>query len=134
MRTNPAPDCPGTAGGPVYVVDGDLEVGRSLKLLLGVVSRDVEVFQTGEEALARILQAPPACIIAEVFLPGMTGTGLQKELKARGLHIPVIIMATHADIPLAVEAMQLGAMDFIEKPIIDHTVLARVREVLGTRS
>jgi len=133
MPTNPAPDRPGKSSEPVYVVDGDQEVGRSLKLLLGILCRDVEVFQTGEDALARILQTPPACIIAEVFLPGMKGTDLQKELNVRGLHIPVIILATHADIPLAVEAMQLGAVDFIEKPIIDHSVLARVREVLWSR-
>lgn len=118
------------AAGSVYVVDGDPEVGRSLKLLLRTLQLEVEVFETGEAALARVLRSPPRCLISEVFLPGMSGTDLQRELRARGIHLPVLILATHADVPLAVEAMQLGAIDFIEKPIIDRIVLARVREAM----
>jgi len=112
------------------VVDGDPEVGRSLKLLLSTLHLEVEVFETGEAALVRVLDSPPRCLISEVFLPGMSGIELQRELRARNIHLPVLILATHADVPLAVEAMQLGAIDFIEKPIIDRIVLARVREAL----
>ena len=128
MCSGSAPHQASPGRGRVYVVDGDPEVGRSIHLLLRPLNLDVHLFQTGEAALAGILENPPSCLITEVYLPGMTGTDLQKELKARGLHIPVIVMATHADVPLAVEAMQLGAMDFIEKPIIHRVILARVRE------
>lgn len=128
MCTGSPPDPTGHIRGRVYVVDGDPEVGRSIHLLLQPLNLDVHLFQTGEAALAGILENPPSCLVTEVYLPGMTGTDLQKELKVRGLHIPVIVMATHADVPLAVEAMQLGAVDFIEKPIIHRVILARVRE------
>ncbi len=128
---NGVPEGPsGSRRGPIYVVDGDPEVSRSLKLLLSTLHLEVEVFDTGEAALTRILQAPPGCLISEVYLPGMSGIELQRELRKRGFHLPVIILATHADVPLAVEAMQLGAVDFIEKPIIDRIVLARVREAV----
>jgi two-component system response regulator FixJ len=116
--------------GPVYVVDGDPEVLRSLRLLLGTLKLNVEVFPSAEAALPRILEAPPACLVCEVFLPGMSGTELQRLVLDRSVHFPVVMLATHADVPLAVEAMRLGAIDFIEKPIIDRVILARVREAV----
>ncbi len=120
--------------GSVYVVDPDPEVGRRLGLLLESLHLEVEVFETGEGALPRILQQPPACLVAEVYLPGMSGIDLLRDLRERGLHLPALILATQADVPLAVEAMQLGALDFIEKPVIDRIVLARVREALKATS
>ena len=131
MRAGGQGDAEVPTRGAVFVVDGDPEVGRSLRLLLSTLRLEVEVFETGEAALGRILRAPPCCLISEVYLPGMSGIDLQRALRDRGLHLPVIILATHADVPLAVEAMQLGAVDFIEKPIIDRIVLARVREAVG---
>jgi len=114
----------------VFVIDGDPEVLRSLELLLGTLHLAVEVFPSAEAALPRIIERPPRCLVSEVFLPGMSGTDLQRLLLAKGIHVPAIMLATHADVPLAVEAMRLGAVDFIEKPIIDRVVLARVREAV----
>ena len=132
MCSGSPPDPAGPVRGTVYVVDGDPEVGRSIQLLLRPLDLDVHLFQTAEVALAGILENPPSCIVTEVYLPGMTGIQLQREIRALDLRIPFIVTATHADVPLAVEAMQLGAMDFIEKPIIDRVVLARVREALAS--
>lgn len=127
MRRGSGRAASGPAKPYVFVVDGDEEVRRSLRLLLRNLDLEVEDFATAEEALPRILESPPSCLISEVYLRGMSGTELQREIRSRGLHLPVIILATHADVPLAVEAMRLGAADFIEKPIIDRLVLAQVR-------
>lgn len=118
----------------VYVLDGDPAVGESIRYLLRTLQLDVEVFTSAEEALPRIVEAPPLCLIAEVYLPGMTGIELLRWLESQGLDSPVIMLATHADVPLAVEAMRLGAMDFIEKPTIERVVLTRVREAMTGRS
>jgi two-component system, LuxR family, response regulator FixJ len=114
----------------VFVVDGDEGVRESLELLLTSLRIRVETFPTGEALLGRVEEAVPDCIITEVFLPGMSGLELLRELGARGRTVPVIVMATHADVPLAVEAMQLGALDFVEKPVIDRVIVTRVREAL----
>lgn len=115
------------------MVDDDEGVERSFRLLLGVLHFDVECFHSAEDLLARLPDRTPDCLIAEVYLPGMSGIELLRELRARRLKIPVIVMATHADVPLAVEAMQLGAMDFIEKPFVDRVLVSRVRQALAQR-
>jgi two-component system response regulator FixJ len=123
----------GTSGGrrrAVVVVDGDEAVRQSLAMLLGTLHLLVETFPDGEALLGRLEELHPDCIITEVFLPGMSGIELLRELTARGRTIPAIVMATHADIPLAVEAMHLGALDFVEKPVIERVIVTRVREAL----
>jgi two-component system, LuxR family, response regulator FixJ len=120
-------------GGSVFVVDEDEGVERSFKLLLGLLYLEMESFHSAEEFLARLPHRTPDCLIAEVYLPGMSGIDLLRELRARGLRIPVILMATHANVPLAVEAMQLGALDFIEKPFVDRVLVSRVKQALAQR-
>jgi two-component system response regulator FixJ len=114
----------------VAVVDGDEAVRHSLQLLLGSLHLRVETFSSAEALLARTEALSPDCVITEVFLPGMSGIELLRELAARGRSVPAIVMATHADVPLAVEAMHLGALDFVEKPVIDRVIITRVREAL----
>ena len=125
---------PWVAEKAVYVLDGDPVVGESIRYLLRTLQLDVAVFTSAEEALPRIVEAPPLCLIAEVYLPGMTGIELLRWMEFQGVDSPVILLATHADVPLAVEAMRLGAMDFIEKPIIECVVLTRVREAMAGAS
>jgi two-component system, LuxR family, response regulator FixJ len=120
-------------GGSVFVVDEDEGVEQSFKLLLGMLCVDVESFRSAEELLDRLSERTPDCLIAEVYLPGMSGLELLRELRARGLKIPVIVMATHANVPLAVEAMQLGALDFIEKPFVHRVLVSRVKQALAQR-
>ena len=128
-----APDTLGTDGAgrrTVAVVDGDEAVRQSLGLLLGSLHLRVETFPSGETFLDALDGFSPDCVITEVFLPGMSGIDLLRQLTARGRAVPAIVMATHADIPLAVEAMHLGALDFVEKPVIDRVIVTRVREAL----
>ena len=134
MVTGSVEGYPRRAERAVYVLDGDPAVGESIRYLLQTLQLDVELFTSAEAALPRIEQAPPLCLIAEVYLPGMTGIELQRWLGSRGFDFPVIMLATHADVPLAVEAMRLGAMDFIEKPTIERVVLTRVREAMERAS
>ncbi len=119
-----------SGGGTVFVVDDDAGVGQSFQLLMSSLHMDVTAFQCAEDLLACLACRVPDCIITEVYLPGMSGIDLLRELRARGHRIPVIVMATHADVPLAVEAMQLGALDFVEKPFVDRVVVSRVKQVL----
>ena len=115
----------------VYVVDGDRGVRDGLQSLLGTLGVRVVTFPSAEELLSRLEQGPPQCIITEVQLPGMSGLDLQRQLRVATIDVPVIVLAADADVPMAVRAMQLGAIDFIEKPFIDRSVVARVREALG---
>ena len=134
MGTGSLGEHPRDVGKSVYVVDGDPSVGESLRFLLRPLQVDVELFTTAEEALARIEDTLPLCLISEVYLPGMSGIELQRQLLTRRIALPVIMLATHADVPVAVEAMQLGALDFIEKPTIERVVLTRVREAMRRAS
>lgn len=117
--------------GPVYLVDGDPEVARSVPLLLRDLDLDTKVFGSAGVALARIRLRSPSCLISEADLPEMSGIELLRVLRNRGAHFPVIIMANHPDVPLAVEAMRLGAVDVIEKPLVDSVLLERVREAVA---
>ena len=134
MGTGSLGEHPRRAEKPVYVVDGDPSVGESLRFLLRSLQLEVVLFTTAEEALTQIEKSLPLCLISEVYLPGMSGIDLQRQLQTRRIALPVIMLATHADVPLAVEAMQLGALDFIEKPTIERVVLARVREAMRQAS
>ena len=123
-----------TTGAPiptVYVVDGDQGVRDGLQSLLGTLGLRVIGLASAEEALRRLVRDPPQCVITEVQLPGMSGLDLQRRLRAAAIDVPVIVLAADADVPLAVRAMQLGAIDFIEKPFLDRSVVARIREALG---
>jgi two-component system response regulator FixJ len=114
----------------VFIVDGDEGVRSALRSLLETLNVHIETYGTAEELLGRMAGATPDCLITEVHLPRMSGTELQKTLRERGIDVPVIVLATHADVPIAVRAMLLGALDFIEKPFVGHVVLARVKQAL----
>lgn len=121
----------GIRGPTVYVVDGDRGVREGLQFLLGTLGLRVVTFRSAEELLPGLEQDPPQCIITEVQLPGMSGLDLQRRLRATAIHVPVIVLAADADVRMAVRAMQLGAIDFIEKPFLERSVVASVREALG---
>lgn len=117
----------------VFVVDGDESARRNLRVLLGASDLDVETFSSAEDLLVRLGGEEPACLITEVHLPGMSGIELLSELKVRGVRFPVIALATHASVSLAVRALKEGAVDFIEKPLSDRRVAERVRTLLGLK-
>ncbi|MBS0376360.1 MAG: response regulator [Proteobacteria bacterium] len=114
----------------VCVVDPDAASRRRVATLLGSLGAAVESFATARAFLARLPRAMPVCLIAEARLPDMSGLALLQELRARGLGIPTILLAADADVGAAVEAMRAGALDFIEKPLIDRALVTQVAPIL----
>lgn len=116
--------------GPVHVVDDEVDVRASLALLLQSHGYAVRTHASAEAALAALQgDAPAACVVADMRMPGMDGLALQRVLAARRA-LPVLIVTAHADVPLAVRAMREGAADFIEKPYDAERLLAAVAEAI----
>ena len=114
----------------VFIVDDDEAVRDSLELLLESAGHAVQAFEAAPDALDACKVRPPACIVTDVRMPEMDGLEFQESLTAAGIHVPVIVMTGHADVPLAVEAMKQGATDFIEKPFDDDLLIGAIRSAL----
>jgi two-component system response regulator FixJ len=115
----------------VHVIDDDEAVRQSLAFLLGTVGMEV---RTHDSAVAFLKVAPTlkaGCVITDVRMPGLSGVELLRRLRELKLGIPVIVITGHGDVPLAVEAMKIGAVDFLEKPFDDEVLLASVRSALN---
>lgn len=118
------------SGPLVCVIDGDERLRQRLNTLLQTLDIAIEAFSSAEDFLDTRRCDQPDCLIVEVQLPGMSGIELQHRLRARGADYPVIVVASKSDIATAVNAMQLGAFDFIEKPFINSVILDLVRKAL----
>lgn len=115
----------------VYVIDDDEAVRDSLALLLKAVGLMAQVFNSAAEFLESYDPAQHGCLIADIRMPGMSGLDLQNELNRRSAPVPLIFITAHGDVPMAVDAMKAGALDFIEKPFRDQDLLDRVHQALG---
>lgn len=116
----------------VHVVDDDDAVRRSLRLLLKSVGLLTIAYASAQEFLAAWDSDQPGCLVLDVRMPGMSGIELQAELNQRGAIIPVIFISGHGDIPMAVEAIQHGAFDFLQKPFRDQDLIDRVQRALAS--
>lgn len=115
----------------VHVVDDDLAVRQSLSFLLASDGLPVRLHESASAFLEAVKDsAAVGCIVTDVRMPGIDGIEFLRRLKERGFALPVIVMTGHADVPMAVEAMKEGAVDFIEKPFDDDLFLAAVRSAL----
>ncbi|MEZ5475859.1 MAG: response regulator transcription factor [Steroidobacteraceae bacterium] len=114
----------------VFVVDDDEGVRSSLRLLLKSVGIQAQTASSAPDFLAHYVPDQPGCLVLDVRMPGMSGLELQEQLNLRGAMIPVIFITGHGDIPMAVEAMQHGAFDFLQKPFRDQDLLDRVQRAL----
>ncbi len=114
----------------IYVIDDDEAVRQSLEFLLKTAGLTVRGFDNAKSFLELLPQIRSGCIITDVRMPGITGIDLLRRVKELGVDIPVIVITGHGDIPLAVEAMKIGAVDFLEKPFDDDALLAAVRSSL----
>jgi two-component system response regulator FixJ len=114
----------------VHVVDDDVAVRQSLSFLLASDGLPVRLHESASAFLDTVREAPAGCILTDVRMPGIDGIAFLRHLKERGITLPVIVMTGHADVPLAVEAMKEGAIDFIEKPFDDDLLLAAIRSAL----
>ncbi|WP_342241150.1 response regulator FixJ [Inquilinus sp. OTU3971] len=114
----------------VHVVDDDEAVRLSLGFLLESVGFRVETYQSAVAFLDRPQLPPQGCIVTDVRMPEMDGLTLQQKLVERGIGLPVIVMTGHGDIPIAVQALKAGAVDFLEKPFDDELLIGAIRTAL----
>jgi FixJ family two-component response regulator len=118
---------PATAEQPVvFVVDDDEPVREALRSLFRSVSLRVETFGSAADFLRSELPEVASCLVLDVRLPGVSGLDFQAELAKANIHIPVIFMTGHGDIPMSVQAMKAGAVDFLTKPFRDQDMLDAV--------
>lgn len=115
----------------VFVVDDDEAMRDALTQLLESAGLRVEVHADGTEFLEAYTAARPGCLLLDMAMPGMSGLEVQAALKARGLAIPIVFLTGHGDIPMAVRAVQGGAVDFLEKPIKGAALIERVKRALN---
>src|SRR6185312_9718305 len=114
----------------VFIVDDDEAVRGSLRLLLKSVGLIPSPFGSARDFLEAYDPAQPGCLVLDVRMPQMSGLELQEELNRRGAVLPVIFITGHGDVPMAVEAMQAGAFDFLQKPFRDQDLIDRIQRAL----
>lgn len=119
------------AGPVVHIVDDDTAVRESLRLLLRSLGYQCLAYASGDEFLAAFDPEQPGCAVLDVRMPGMSGLELQDQLNRRGATVPVIFITGHGDVPMAVEAMQLGAFDFLQKPFREQDLIERIGRALA---
>ncbi len=116
----------------VFIVDDDAAIRFAMQALMDSVDIEHEIFESGDEFLERVDDHRAGCLVLDIRMPGLGGPELQEELLKRGSTLPIIFITGHGDVPMAVEAMQKGAVDFIQKPFRDQDLLDRIREALKT--
>jgi two-component system response regulator FixJ len=115
----------------VYLIDDDEAVRHSLEFLLKTAGIEARGFESAKTFLEMLPRIKTGCIITDVRMPEITGIDLLRRVKESSLDIPVIVITGHGEISLAVEAMKIGAVDFLEKPFDDDLLLASVRSALN---
>ena len=115
----------------IYVIDDDDAVRQSLEFLLKTAGMTVRGFEHAKAFLDILPRVEHGCVITDVRMPGMSGIDLLRSLKDTNPELPVIVITGHGDISLAVEAMKIGAIDFLEKPFDDDQLIAAVRAALN---
>ena len=114
----------------VFVVDDDEGVRTSLRLLIRSIGLPVETFDSAQEFLAQFDPERPGCLVLDIRMPGMSGLELQQKLNERHAITPIVFITGHGDVPMAVEAMQAGAIDFVQKPFRDQDLIDRINRAL----
>lgn len=114
----------------VFVVDDDVSVRESLELLIRCEGWQAETFTSADDFLARPRALVPNCLVLDVSLPGLSGLELQKRIAEERFYMPIVFITGHGDIPMTVQAMRAGAIEFLTKPFTDETLLSAIREAL----
>jgi FixJ family two-component response regulator len=110
----------------IFVIDDDASMRNAISRLFNAVGLTVRMFASAHEFLDSKLPDIPGCIVLDVRLPGLSGLDLQREMVARGIHIPIVFITGHGDIPMSVQAMKAGAVEFLTKPFRDQDLLDAV--------
>jgi two-component system response regulator FixJ len=118
--------------GLIHVIDDDEAMRESLRFLLETAGFAARTYESALQFLESPLDDGPACIVTDVRMPDMNGLELVRRLKAKGIALPVIVITGHGDVPLAVEAMKAGVIDFLEKPFNDEVFLGAVSGALDS--
>jgi len=124
----------GSSGGEIFIVDDDPAVRGTLSVILSRDGYEVACFAEGGSFLAAARVRSPACILLDVYLPGRSGLDILKDLNAEEYPVPILMISGKGDIPMAVEAIKHGALDFIEKPFHGSTVSAAEQAAIAARS
>ena len=114
----------------VFIVDDDVRMRAAMQRLLRTVGLHSEAFSTPDEFLRNKLPNGPCCLLLDVRLPGMSGLDVQRKLTEMGVQIPVIFITGHGDIPMTVQAMKSGAMEFLTKPFRDQDLIDAIQQAL----
>jgi FixJ family two-component response regulator len=114
----------------VLIVDDDSDVREAIKDLVESVGLHAESFATAEEFLARPSTGNPSCLVLDVRLPQMSGLDFQRRLAEAEIHIPIIFVTAHGDIPMSVRALKSGAVEFLTKPFRDQDLLDAIQQAL----
>jgi RNA polymerase sigma factor (sigma-70 family) len=114
----------------VFIVDDDNGVRQALRLLMKSVGLPAETYDSAQAFLKAFDPRRPGCLVLDVRMPGMSGLDLQKELADRHAAIPILFITAHGDVPMAVETMKSGAIDFIQKPFRDQDLLDRIQKAM----
>jgi two-component system response regulator FixJ len=117
----------------VHVIDDDSAVRESLAFLLGTADIAVKTYESAMTFLAALPDIAGGCIVTDVRMPEISGLELLQRLHEKEVQMPVIVITGHGDVPLAVEAMKLGAVDFLEKPFDDEVLLSSVKSAFERR-
>jgi two-component system response regulator FixJ len=118
----------------VHVIDDDKAMRDSLAFLLEASGLDARTWGSAASFLDQLDAAAGGVVVTDVRMPGMSGLELVRRLRARSCALPVIMITGHGDVPLAVEAMKAGVVDFLEKPFDEQSLLAAIRSALADRS
>ena len=125
---------PDDAQQTVFIVDDDASIRQSMGHLLGSVNIACESFASANDFLDAWSADKAGCLILDIRMPGLGGLELQEKLNELGCSLPIIFITGHGDVPMAVEAMQKGAFDFVQKPFRDQDLLDRINDALAAHS
>jgi FixJ family two-component response regulator len=112
----------------VFVIDDDPSMRTAIRELIEAVGMNCQTFASGQELLGAVLPDVPSSLVLDVRLPGLSGLHLQRELTERGINMPIIFITGHGDIPMSVQAMKAGAVEFLTKPFRDQDLLDAIEQ------
>lgn len=112
----------------VFIVDDERDVRDAVSMLIRSIGLPVQAFASAQEFLGDYRPDQPGCLVLDVRMPGISGIDLQEAMAAKGIRLPIVFISGHGDIPMAVRAVRAGAVDFLEKPFSDQTLLDRVQK------
>ena len=114
----------------VYIIDDEEDLRDALSMLMRAVGLRVVTFASARDFLQNVQQRESGCLVLDIRMPGMSGIELQAELHKRRVRLPIVFLTGHGDVPLAVQAMKAGAVDFIQKPLDEHRLVVAVMNAL----